>query len=153
MFLLKKKESGRSMVEMIGVISVIGILSVIAVKTVQHLNSQFKLSRLEDAMHKAILLVDAKQIRTKDSLTKFFNKAVKEFNIQVDNSTCTSPDNQRHQRPFCYRLIITNINDKILSAFEESELEIFKINKNSTPAKVDIYTKKGLIGDQNGTEE
>lgn len=152
MFLLKKKESGRSMVEMIGVISVIGILSVIAVKTVQHLNSQFKLSRLEDAMHKAILLVDAKQIRTKDSLTKFLNKAVKEFNIQVDNSTCTSPDNQR---PFCYSLIITNINDKILSAFAESELKIFKINKNSTPAKVilDIYTKKGLIGDQNGTEE
>lgn len=140
MFLKNKNESGRSMVEIIGVISVIGVLSIIAIKMVQDLNTQFKLSRIEDAIYKGILLVDGKQVRTKASLESFFRRAVPEFNVAVQNGT----DCATTSKPYCYTLVISNTNERIYDAFQADERAPFTTKKENGNILLSFPTNKML---------
>ena len=84
MNILNKNEKGRTLVEMIGVVSIIGLLSITSISGYNYLTSKWKISGMEDALLKTVLLVEGAQLKTMNALDRFFGQSMKGINASAD---------------------------------------------------------------------
>ena len=84
-FKQKNAETGRSMVEMLGVLMLMGFLSVGGILAFRYVMTTYQAGEIQDAAAQAKVLMTSRQVRTLDSLKKFLNKtALKTYEIQVE---------------------------------------------------------------------
>ncbi len=73
-FKQKTAETGRSMVEMLGVLMLMGFLSVGGVLTFRYVMTYYQAGEIQEAVTQAKVLVSTRQVRTLSRLQKFLNK-------------------------------------------------------------------------------
>ena len=83
MKMLKNQEKGRTLVEMMGVISIISLLSITSIGGYNYLTSKWKISGLEDALLKMVLVVDGSQVKTIKALDRFLVQSMKGFDASA----------------------------------------------------------------------
>ncbi|MBR6730873.1 MAG: hypothetical protein IKL90_06015 [Alphaproteobacteria bacterium] len=149
MKMLKNQEKGRTLVEMMGVISIISLLSITSIGGYNYLTSKWKISGLEDALLKTVLVVDGSQVRTIKALDRFLVQSMKGFDASASKvDTCELQDRHNNQ---CYRITFNGVDKKIVSYFEDLEVSQYRVNKGETDASsgkliIEFASNKVLSG-------
>ena len=130
MKVLNKNEKGRTLVEMIGVVSIISLLSITSISGYNYLTSKWKISGIEDALLKTVLLVEGAQVKTMNALDRFFGQSMKGINASASQiGTCALKTNRNK---YCYQITFSDLDKRIVSYFEDLEVPQYRTNKNLT---------------------
>ena len=122
-----KKENGRTMVEMIGVISVVCLLTVVTVQTWGYLSSLFASQRVNDIVLKSILAVNSGAVVEANDLKRFYNKYLPEYNISSVARTCR---NQKRKNDCTYTVEFLGVNPKIVARMvHDADRQIYTAEK------------------------
>ena len=81
----KQRETGRSMIEMLGVLVIIGLLSVGAVSGYRYAMNRYESGLIQEIIAQAKILVTSNRVQTQDLLIQFLNKTrLKGYDYAVD---------------------------------------------------------------------
>ncbi len=127
MKVLNKNEKGRTLVEMMGVISIISLLSITSIGGYNYLTSKWKISGMEDALLKTILVVEGSQVKTMKALDRFLSQSMKGVNASSSQINSCELETKRNQ--YCYRITFTDLDSRVVSYFEELEVSQYRTNK------------------------
>ncbi len=144
MFFLKKNEKGRTMVEMMGVISIISLLTITSIGGYKFLTGKIRISNMEDALLKTVLVVEGGQVKTIEALDRFLGHSMKGLNAQAAPlATCALSD-RRYSH--CYKITFTNLDRTIVSYFKENEVKEYKVGNTSggTTLVIEFASSKRL---------
>ena len=108
MFKIKLNETGRSMVEMLGVLAIIGVLSVAGVATYQYTLTAYQAGKVQDVLGKAKTLAQTDS-RASHALevNRFIKSALAEY----------TPDDKKSMVKFLKKFLILNFYSSFSFSF------------------------------------
>ncbi|MBQ8558246.1 MAG: hypothetical protein IJ440_05595 [Alphaproteobacteria bacterium] len=113
-FKQKTAETGRSMVEMLGVLMLMGFLSVGGVLTFRYVMTYYQAGEIQEAVTQAKVLVSTRQVRTLSRLQKFLNKtSLKAYETALEIQDIELNQYMPHR---VYKVILKNISPKLQQA-------------------------------------
>ena len=130
MNVLNKNEKGRTLVEMMGVISIISLLSITSIGGYNYLTSKWKISGMEDALLKTILVVEGAQVKTMNAFDRFLAQSMKGINASSSQILSCTLETKRNK--YCYRITFEDLDSRVISYFQELEVSQYRVNKELT---------------------
>ncbi len=130
MNILNENEKGRTLVEMMGVISIISLLSITSIGGYNYLTSKWKISGIEDALLKTILVVEGSQVKTMNAFDRFLAQSMRGTNASSSQIQSCALKTRRNK--YCYRITFEDLDSRIISYFEGLEVSQYRTNQDLT---------------------
>ena len=110
----KTSESGRSMVEMLGVLMLMGLLAVGGVLTFRYVMNHYQASEVQRTVSEAKVLMESRQVRSLARLQKFVDKTIlKSHQAKVEIQDAVIDDYTSHR---IYKIVLNDIADNLQQA-------------------------------------